>query len=425
MSLRKNAIANYMGTGATALAPILALPWYLMALGPHQFGLLGFVATLQMVLNIVDAGMGQALVRELSMSTASTGPAQARTAALVYGFERIYWLIGLVVGGAVLLLQGVITTHWLHLDLEAIQMGQIAVGGAALLFMVQFPGSLYRSVLIGSERQIVLNKIMLLSTLARHGGGVLAVMQWPTLQCYLIWHIGIGLLETIARARCAWTTIGYRRSDTFWQPVVIKDCWPAIANLAAASGLGALTTQLDKVLLSRAIAITDFGYYVIAASLAGGVLQLVYPFMQAALPQAIRLRDDPNALKKLYVKMFYIVFLAATLGLSVYGLCGHLLLNIWLKDSNIATHIYPLLGMLLLGVVLNAVYNIGYTHWIAKGHSARILQVNCIAFVLCLLIIPPSVERFGTIGATTGWLIINLLGLAISLPGVLATMHEK
>jgi O-antigen/teichoic acid export membrane protein len=425
MSLRKNAIANYIGTGATALAPILALPWYLMALGPQQFGLLGFVATLQMVLNIVDAGMGQALVRELSMSPANPGHPQARTAALVYGFERVYWLISLAMGGAILLLQSVITTHWLHLDAETIPMGKIAVCGAVLLFIVQFPGSLYRSVLIGSERQVVLNKIMLLSALARHGGGVLAVMQWPTLQCYLIWHIGIGLLETIVRARCAWTTIGCRRSDAYWQPAVIKECWPAIASLAAASGLGALTTQLDKVLLSRAIPIADFGYYVIAASLAGGVLQLVYPFMQAALPQAIRLRDNAKALKKLYVKMFYVILLAATLGLSAYGLCGQLLLNLWLKNSGVAGHVYPLLGMLLLGAILNAFYNIGYAHWMAKGHATRILQVNCIAFVLCLLIIPPSVEQFGTIGATTGWLIINLLGLAMSLPGVLATLHEK
>lgn len=425
MSLRKNAIANYIGTGATSLAPILALPWYLMALGPQQFGLLGFVATLQMLLNIIDAGMGQALVRELSVSATNPGSTQARTAALVYGFERVYWLTSLVVGGAILLLQGVITTHWLHLDAETMPIGKIAIYGAVLLFAVQFPGSLYRSVLIGSERQIVLNKIMLLSALARHGGGVIAVMQWPTLKCYLVWHIGVGLLETMARARCAWTTIGCRRSDTYWQPTVIKDCWPAIASLAAASGLGALTTQLDKVLLSRSIPLADFGYYVIAASLAGGVLQLVYPFIQAALPQVIRLRDNAKALKNLYAKMFYLILFAATLGLSAYGLCGHLLLNLWLKNSDVAGHVYPLLGMLLLGAILNAFYNIGYTHWMAKGRTTRILQVNCIAFVLCLLIIPPSVERFGTIGATTGWLIINLLGLAMSLPGVLATMHEK
>jgi hypothetical protein len=47
MSLKKNILANYIGGGTVALAPILALPWYLAALGPKQFGLVSFVVMLQ------------------------------------------------------------------------------------------------------------------------------------------------------------------------------------------------------------------------------------------------------------------------------------------------------------------------------------------------------------------------------------------
>jgi hypothetical protein len=45
MTLIRNVFANYLGSGAVALAPILALPWYLEALGPEQF-VGGFIVTI-------------------------------------------------------------------------------------------------------------------------------------------------------------------------------------------------------------------------------------------------------------------------------------------------------------------------------------------------------------------------------------------
>ena len=43
VSLRLNIFVNYIGVGAVALSSIIALPWYLSALGTKQFGLIGFI----------------------------------------------------------------------------------------------------------------------------------------------------------------------------------------------------------------------------------------------------------------------------------------------------------------------------------------------------------------------------------------------
>lgn len=425
MSLKRNILANYAGSGAVALAPILALPWYLSALGPQQFGFVGFVTTLQAVLNLLDAGMSQALVREISLRAADDeDPTKSRTATLLYGFERIYWALALGVGAGLALLAGPIARHWLHLDEAALPNGQAAVIGAAAIFATLFPGSLYRSLLVGTERQVALNKILLVATLVRHGGAVLAVMARPSLSTYLAWHVAAGLFETLLRARVAWSATGMRRRDARWHSEVIRQAWPAIAGLAAASGLGALTMQLDKVLLSNLIPIADFGYYVIASSAAAGVLQLVYPLMQAALPRALRLKDDPAALRRLYGRLFGLIALAAAGGMAVYAVGGELLLRWWLKDAHAALLVYPLLGWLLAGAILNAFYNVGYAHWLVRGRIQRIFHVNLLTGVLCLLIVPAMVSRFGVVGATSGWLVINLVGLAASLPGLLKIDHE-
>ncbi|WCM89581.1 lipopolysaccharide biosynthesis protein [Acidovorax sp. NCPPB 3576] len=425
MSLKRNILANYVGSGAVALAPIFALPWYLAALGPLQFGFVGLVTTLQAVLNLLDAGMSQALVREISLRAAGEGAAKPRTAALLYGFERIYWALALLIGLGLVLLAAPIASHWLHLDEADQASAHIAVIGAAAIFATMFPGSLYRSLLVGMEHQVALNKILFVATLLRHGGAVLAVTTWPSLTTYLAWHVAAGLFETTLRARVAWSATGTHRGDARWQSDVVRQAWPAIAGLAAASGLGALTMQLDKVLLSNLIPIADFGYYVIASSAAAGVLQLVYPLMQAVLPRALRLKDDPTALRHLYGRLFGLIALAAAIGIAVYAAGGERLLGWWLKDIHAVSVVYPLLGWLLFGAIINAFYNVGYAHWLVRGRIQRILQVNLLAGVLCLLVIPPMVSRFGMVGATSGWLIINFIGFIASLPGLLKTDHER
>lgn len=417
-SLPRNILANYVGTGAIALAPILALPWYLSALGPRQFGLVGFVTTLQAVLNLLDAGMSQALVREISIRAAGEGAAKPRTAALLYGFERVYWILALVAGIGLVMLAGPIARHWLHLEGTSERVGHVAVAGAATIFAMTFPGSLYRSLLVGTEHQVVLNKIQLGATLLRHGGAVLAVNLWPSLTTYLAWHASAGLLETILRARAAWCVTGLQRSEIRWQGDMIRQAWPAVAGLAVASGLGALTMQLDKILLSNLVSIVDFGYYVIASSAAGGLFLLTYPLMQAVIPRAIRLKSDIAALRRLYLRLFGGIAFITVSGIMIYALFGPTLLRWWLKDAHVAAIVYPLLGWLMAGAILNAFYNIGYTHWLVHGKIHRVFLVNIFTGALCLLVIPAMVAHFGPVGAASGWLIINSFGLAASLPSL-------
>ena len=77
--------------------------------------------------------------------------------------------------------------------------------------------------------------------------------------------------------------------------------------MSGAAWLGALTVQMDKIVLSRMVSIEQFGYYIIAATVAAGMLQLVYPLVQAVLPRAIQLRAEPAALRKLNIKLFWLI----------------------------------------------------------------------------------------------------------------------
>lgn len=424
--MKRNILANYLGTGVTVLAPILALPWYLSVLGAKQYGLIGFIAMLQgMILGLLDAGMSQALVREVAARFDMTALGRQRTASLLFGFERIYWLFALCAGLVVALLADTIATHWLKLEGLPVATGREAVYGAAALFAAQFLGSIYRSVLVGTQAQITLNAIMAVGALLRHLGGVAVVVVWPTLLAYLIWHVTITLLETLVRSRWAWGITQLKRRQVKWDPNELRPVWRLVAGMSGATLLGVLTAQMDRIVLSRMVGIEQFGYYTVAATVATGSLQLLYPLTQAVLPRAIQMRNDPVALRGLCVKLAGLIALLVGSAAMTYIVIGKWLLEVWLRNTEAVTAIYPILSVLLVGTVLNAFYNVGYVNWLARKKVYMILRVNAFALILSVLLIPLLVSWQGTIGAAFGWLVINLIGLAFSLGWVKRLPNER
>ena len=415
MSLKRNIFANYLGTGTIVLAPILALPCYLLELGPKQFGLIGFIATLQALLGLLDAGMSQVLLHEIAVRFDHTNNGRSRAAHLLIGFERVYWFFALLIGCVVILLADTIATHWLNLNGLPVATGRYAIYGAAAIFVAQFPGSIYRSLLVGAQAQVALNGIMIAGALLRHTGGVVMVLIWPSLLTYLIWHVAIALIETYVRGYFAWSVLQLKRSQVTWNVEQLRPLWPMVAGMSVSTLLGALTLQVDRIVLSYMVSIEQFGYYAIAATVAMGSLQLIHPLTQALLPRAIQFRNDPVRLRSLSIKLMGSIALLIGLAFIIFATIGRWLLEVWLRSPEAVNVIYPLLTILLIGTVLNAFYNVGYLNWLVHKKIQRVFQVNALSLVLSVLLIPPLVSSLGIKGAATGWLAINLIGFIFSL----------
>lgn len=424
MLLRKNIFANYAGTGFVVIAPMLALPYYLYNLGNSVWGLVSFIVTLQALLSLIDAGISQALVREFAACNISNEKKQYKLGVILFGFERMYWGFAILVSIIVLLASHQITHYWLKLDGVSVGQAKIAIIGAVALFTFQLPGSVYRSLLVGTQAQVLLNIIMSAGALMRHLGGVLVVLTWPTLSAYLAWQVLSAALETMVRSFFAWQTLHIKRSECCWDKSLMQGMLLPIIGMSGATLLGALTVQMDKLILSGMVSVEKFGYYVIASTLATGVLQLLYPIVNALIPHAVNLRDEVKALRSFnfkYAKL--VVLIIITLGLIFYFI-GYIFLQWWLKSAEIAQQVYSVLSILLIGTALNALYTIGYINWIVKGQLFKVFQVNLVSLIVSVISIPLMVTKFGIVGASLGWITINGVGLFFSL-GWLIPNEEK
>lgn len=419
MTLKMNILANYLGAGVVALAPILALPWYLAALGPKQFGLIGFVVMLQAVLGLLDAGMSQALVREVAKRLGSADGGQRSTASLLFGFERVYWGFALCAGCVTLLLANTIATYWLNLGDLPIGSAKLAVYGSAFIFAAQFPGSVYRSLLVGAQAQVTLNGIISGGALVRQVGGVIIVFFVPTLFVYLTWHASIAFLETLVRRRLAWKALSVKRNQVKWDAEELRPTWKSVASMSGAVWLGALTLQMDKIVLSRMATVEQFGYYTIAATVSLGMLKLIYPLVQAVWPRAIHLRENPTEFHSLSVKLLGLISMMVALSALIFMTAGEWLLDIWLRSPQAAEAIYPLMAILLIGTGFNAFYNIGYLTWLAHDKIRNVVQVNILELIVAISLLPLLVASQGAIGAAYGWLVVNFIGFLLSLGWVM------
>ncbi len=408
-------MANYAGSVFSALTPIIALPFYLDSVGIKQWGLISFVSLLQSLFSMLDAGNSQALTRDVADKYQFPIRSELNVASLLAGFERIYWAIAIIGAFIIVLFANVITNYWIDTDGLPRNLGLIAVYGTAGLFLSQFPVSVYRSVLIGCERQVLANMISTVGVLFRHIGGVIVVLKWKSLEAYLLWHIFSMLLETILTSFIAWRSLKTNRAETVWSYSEIKQTLKMSAGLSFSVMLGILTLQLDKLILSWLLPLEELGVYAIAATAAFGSLRLISPIFNAVLPRLVQLRNQEEKLIAFNKKFVLIISILVFVSAAVYITFGYEILEIWLHDSSVVKSVYPLLSFLLIGTAMNAFYGVGYQNWLAKGKVKKVLIVNMTGLIISLPAMIVLILKYGSIGATFGWIFLNFIGLSMSL----------
>lgn len=412
---RKNIVANYFAAGTMVIAPVLAMPWYLKLLGPEQFGLLVFLTTLQVFLALLDSGISQISMREFSVRMSGGAADRLSAAALLLGFERVYVSIAIAASGVTLLAAPFVASHWLVLDSASTGLGTMAVCGGAVIFLFQFPGTLYRSFLNGAQAQVGLNVIAIFSLILRHGGSVLLLMWRTELSTYLCWQILMVFVETLLRIGFSWHVLRLKRSSVEWNMSILRPILPTVAKMSGAVIIGSLAAQSDKIILSKLLPIEDFGYYAIATTVSQGVLQLIYPLMQAMSPKMMQLHNDPKGLRALNVRLSLTIGGIILISGIGFAIAGRWFLDVWLGDPHVTSIVHPVVCILLVGSALNALYHVGYYNWLALGSVRRILGINLVSLLISVVMTPLMVIWQGMIGATFGFAAINLIGFLISL----------
>ena len=416
-ALRRDAFANLVGRAWVALSGLVFVPLYIKLLGVEAYGLVGFAATLQVGMSLLDVGLATTLNRELARAgggwrtEGGRGYTAQQQRDLVRTLEITYWVAALVIVALVEIAAPAIARGWLHPERLSTGSVENAIRLIGITIALQFPFTLYEGGLLGIGRQVALNVILVVGATLRFGA-VVAVIVWvsPTIEAFFVWQVAVTALQTTAGAWLLWWSLPSGNGRPRFRLHVLSGVWRFAAGMAGITLTAVVLTHMDKLVLSKLLTLADFGYYTLATVATGVLYMLFLPLFQAAFPrfaQAVAVGDSA-ALSRLYHRsaqgMSVLVLPAAT----VLAFFAREIMLLWTRSPEAAEATRVIVALIAAGTALHGLMNIPYALQLAAGWTRLALYTNVVAIAVLLPAIVVLSSRYGAVGAAVVWLALNV-----------------
>jgi len=415
-ALRANIAANIAGQAWAITLALFCTPFYIKLLGVEAYGLIAFFLAVQMLLQLLDLGMGATVNREMARSA---GIPSEELGRFVKTLESWYRILG--VGCATVLFLGLpwLTVWWLQPG--ALQQREIMAAARvfALLIGLQWATAFYANAMAGLQKQVAMNAIQIpMSALGSIGGLVFIWLGPRSVAWLLAWQVGTALLSFLVMRAFFWHQVGVERVEAKRDFSILRRHWRFSLGMSVISATGLIITHLDKVVLSRLLPLESFAHYSIAATVSRGLYAVITPVFSAYLPRLSLLvaREQPEAIRRCYHTATQIMAVLVLPLAAVVAAFPVTILSLWLRDASLAAEVAPLVTLLVLGTCLNALMNIPFALQLAHGNTRIGLSIN---LVLVALLVPSLILvtlHFGARGAAAMWAIANAIYLLVGLP---------
>ena len=407
--LKRNLIANYVGQGWAALMGLAFVPLYIKYVGIEAYGLIGIFALLQAWLSLLDMGMTPTLSREMARFSGSTVSARS-IRDLLRSIEIVALGVALVIAVGIWAASGWLASEWLRaekLPVDSVAQAFAVMGAVTALRFVE---GIYRSSIVGLQRQVLLNIIN--STMATiRGLGAIAILAWvsPTIRAFFIWQGLISLATLPALALVTYSALPPADRGGRFSLDALRDVGRFAGGMVTITLLALLLTQVDKILLSRLLKLSEYGYYTLAAVVAGALYMLVGPITQAWFPRlsALHASNNTASLIKTYHQGAQLVSVVMGSAAVVLIAFAEPILHLWTQDADLAHRTAILVSLLSLGNLLNGLMWIPYQTQLAYGWTGLAVRTNIVAVLIIVPAILWITPHYGAVGAAWVWVSLN------------------
>ncbi|HYJ85604.1 MAG TPA: oligosaccharide flippase family protein [Pyrinomonadaceae bacterium] len=407
--VKKNIIANFVGSGCSALLSLVLIPVYIRVLGIEAWGVIGLFASLQSLAYLVDLGLSATLNREMARLSIQKESAQEMR-NLVRTFELIYWAFALAIGSVIFVLAPLIAHRWLRSNQVSPEIisNAFRLMGVALTF--QWPFTLYSGGLMGLQRQVLLNAINASVAIFRSVGAVLILwLVSPTLEAFFLWQVLASLLNTCLAGLCLWGSLPHTGRRSGFQRELLQRRWRFAVGMSGIVVMSIILTQMDKIILSRLLSLRMFGYYVLAASVATSLYLLVLPVFYSLYPRFTQLVSlgELEGLKEIYhhgCQLMSILILPATMIVVFFS---RQILLVWTSDPATVANTYLVLNILIAGAALNGLMHLPHALQLAHGWTRQLLYLSVVSALALIPLLIFTTSRYGTVGAALTLVILN------------------
>lgn len=415
-TIRNNIIANYSGKAWAAVINLACIPFYIKYMGMEAYGLVGFFATLQPFLIILDMGLSPTVNRELARYSVLPGN-EGKMRDVVRTLEVFYWGMAVFIGIILVVATPAISTSWLKansLPRAKIQQAVLLMGMSLVL---QWPVGYYAGGLRGLQRQVLLNAMnSILWTIRGLGAVLLVVYSSDKLLAFFGWQLAMSLLNVLTIGLLLWKSVHWAPGAARFDSGILKSVWRLAFGMGAAAVTILLFNQMDKVILSRQISLSAFGYYSLAWQVVGGLFLFYFPIYSAfypAITQAIS-QGDREELVNIYHKGCQLMSVSVLPVAAVIFFFSRDLLYLWTRDIAAADQCYLILSLLIGGAAFNGMFCMPYAVRQAAGSMRRLLQIFIPSLIIFSVLLVVVVSRYGMAGAALLFSVFSIFQVGIA-----------
>ncbi len=416
-NLRLNVLANIAAKLTSALLLLFTIPILIRVLGTQSYGLAILFSSGISILASFDFGLGTTLNREL----ASCGRNAERlfvVAPLAMTLEMLFWLGATAVCLLGTVMAPVVANHWLMLGDMQPQTATRALRLMIAALSLQIPFTLYTSGMLGLQLQVALSATVTGTSMARTLGTLLALAVFgPSIEIYFWCQLVVGIVQAVVARNIFWRSLPLKHPSTRFSYKDLQRVKRFSMDMTGISMSGILLTQMDKIVISRLLPLSEVGYYGVASTAAAAVSIIVSPIFNALFPrltQAAAAGDEAGA-ARLYHRASQFLAVLIWPPTCLLVLYAQPILQLWTGNADLSEKTAPALALLAIGGTLNGVMHLPYALQLAGGWTRLALYTNVVALTLLAPGLCIAATMFGLTGAATMWPILNLGYLIIGV----------
>ena len=420
MSLKRNVAANYIGQIYLAVIGLVMVPVYVSYLGAEAYGLVGFFTMLQAWFLLLDLGLTPTLARELARFRAGALD-RIQVAKMVRALEYFFGGLGAVCALSVGLAAGWIAQYWL--SAQHLPQGELRRSVLCMGTMIGLRGwiGLYRSGLAGLERIVALNVAGMGVATLRSVGALAVLIFWSTRpSVFFAYQVAMTALELGVMGGLFYRAFPLREAGLAPSWRSLQSILGLSGSMAFLAGIWVVFSQTDKLVLSWALGLRDYGFFIVVTTLAGAISLLAAPISQALQPRFSLLAAQHRHDELVVLYRTSTQFTCAI----VFALAGALacfaepVLWAWTGNAELAREAARLLPLYAFGNVVVALLSLAFLVQFAYGKIRWQVIGNCIFGAVWIPGAYLAASRAGAVGTGWVWLIGNLAFLLFWLPYV-------
>lgn len=398
-----NTISNIIARLWSMIAIYIFIPFYIMILGESAYGLVSFFSTLQTTLNILGLGLANTLRREYAVGDNSQENNQ-RKYKLLRSVELLYFGIGLFIIFLCSFAAGFISNQWLNIEELSPSLVETVISLMGVSIALQLISNLYVGCLFGLEHQVQANILCVLWSIAKNVGALAVIyIISPDLRLFYGWHIITDIVYLIVLRASVKEHLAITKNCKwhFNDIINLSTIWKYTVGLLLISIVALINRQLDKVVISKFLTLTELGAYNAATTLANLTAIIPAAIYTAIFPRFTKsvTTGTTEQLSRDFKVINRIVNVTIACLMSFIGVFAVPLIRVWTGSQVYADMLHTVGCLVVLAVGITEFQEIPYALALAHGNTKINVTVGAVFIPIVAVSTLFAIKNYSLLGA--------------------------